>query len=229
MESADLLCGFYHASHLFLTASIRLADIRAVYPDFESVFAKHVKDARFNGIPSRSRQFKALKLGMISLWRLQSENRRMRREARSELIQALVVEKDFQGAFQVIQRSSSIFTRVYSLFRSDPSGAELFKIEMQKHATTVSDSQFLQMLEKTNEEDLRSAAQTAKSLALTELLSAIDGVVEKVAKAVLIMQQGHCERRIRHQVETEEREVLAVALVEFIREINKKSAGGENS
>jgi hypothetical protein len=113
------------------------------------------------------------------MWWLQNENKRMRPEARSALIQALVVEHDFQGAFQVIQKSSRIFSLAgCSLIRSDPRGAESFKIEMQRTAAPVSDSHFLQMLENTNEEDLRSAAQTAKALALTELSSSIDGVVK---------------------------------------------------
>jgi hypothetical protein len=40
---------------------------------------------------------------------------------------------------------------------------------------------------------------------------------------VLAMQQELCGRQAQLQVEKEEREVLKNALVDFIREINKKS------
>lgn len=192
---------------------------------------KHVKDVRFSGIPSRDQHFRALKLGMISLSHLHSENKRMRPAHRSELIRALVVEQDFQGAFQVSQRSSGFLARWnwFSWFRSDSKGAESFRSDMQKAAARVSDSQFLQDLENTNEEDLQSAVQAAKTRALEVLLSSTDGVVKKLTNAVLVMLRGHGEREVRRQVEREESKVLAIALVDFIREINNKSAGGKTS
>lgn len=234
MESADLLYGFHLATHLFfqLLASIqvRLADIRALFPEFESVLEKHVKEVRFSGIPSKDQDFKALKLGMVSLSHL-SENKHMRPAHRSELIQALVVKQDFQGAFQVSQRYSGFFGRwnLNSWFRSDPKGAELFRRKMQEAAARLSDSQFLQNLENTNEEDLQSAAQTAKTLALAALLSSTDRVVKKLTNTVLVMLRAHDVRQVQCQVEREESKVLAIALVEFIREVNNKSAGGKNS
>jgi hypothetical protein len=100
---------------------------------------------------------------------------------------------------------------------------------MKQIASKVSDSDFLQKLEGTNDEDLRSAAQTAKALAQTELLSSIDIVVEKLTHAVLAMQRELSGKKAQLQVEEEEREVLSNALVEFIREINKKSDGRQNS
>ena len=154
----------------------------------------------------------------------------MRPGHRSELIRALVVEHDFQGAFQVSQRSSGFLTRWWnSWFRSDSKGAESFRSDMQKAAARVSDSQFLQDLENTNEEDLQSAVQAAKTRALEVLLSSTDGVVKKLTNAVLVMLRGHGEREVRRQVEREESKVLAIALVDFIREINNKSAGGKTS
>ena len=100
---------------------------------------------------------------------------------------------------------------------------------MQKAAARVSDSQFLQDLENTNEEDLQSAVQAAKTRALEVLLSSTDGVVKKLTNAVVVMLRGYGEREVRRQVEREESKVLAIALVDFIREINNKSAGGKNS
>ena len=208
----------------FLPDSIRLSDIRVLYPSFDSVFEKHVKDAKFGGIPSKAPDFKALKLGVITLWDLQREHKRMRPETRSALIQALVVERDFQQAFQVIQNRSNFITRWFSSLRSDPRGAVSFKNGMKIKASQLSDSEFLQQLESTDEEDLRSAAQLAKALGQTELMSSIDGMVKKLTHVVLVMQQEVCGREVQLQVYQEEREVLNNALVEFIREINKKSA-----
>jgi len=41
---------------------LRLADIRALYPTFESIFQKHVRDAKFDGELKRNVDSKALKL-----------------------------------------------------------------------------------------------------------------------------------------------------------------------
>ena len=165
---------------------------------------------------------------MTSLSHL-SENKRLRPEHRSELIQALVVKRDFQGAFQVIQKPSGFFARVQSWIWSDPKGAESFRSKMQEAAARLPDSQFLQDLENINEVDLQSAAQTAKTLALAALLSSIDGVVKKLTNSVIVMLRVHNERQVQRQVEREESKVLAIALVSFIHEINNKSAGGKNS
>ncbi|KAH9165762.1 hypothetical protein EDB89DRAFT_2008009, partial [Lactarius sanguifluus] len=200
--------------------SVRLPDIRAQYPTFETIFEKCIKDARFDDVPRKGREFKALKLGLISLWQLQSEHKHLGRESRSALVQALVYGRDFQQAFQIIQKRSNVVVRFISSFWPDSSGAEAFKNDMKKTAAQFSDSEFLQHLESINDEDLRLAAQSAKALAQTELSSSID------AEA---MQQDLRGREVQLQVENEEREELKGALVEFVREINKESVKGQNS
>ncbi|KAI9455179.1 hypothetical protein BJY52DRAFT_1224795, partial [Lactarius psammicola] len=229
VESRDLGARLSRSGSPHLLDSVRLPDIRAQYPTFESIFEKYIKDTGFDDVPSKGRDFRALKLGVLSLWRLQSEHQHMRPSLRSALIQALVFGHDFQQAFQLIQTRSNFFVRMISSFWSDPSGVESFKNEMRKTAARVSDSQFLQQLEGVNDEDLRIVAQNAKALAQTGLSSSIDAVVKKITHAVLAMQQDICGREVQPQVENEEREVLKGALVEFIREINKKSAKGINS
>ncbi|KAH9027352.1 hypothetical protein EDB84DRAFT_1500330 [Lactarius hengduanensis] len=209
--------------------SVRLPDIRAQYPTFENIFEKYIKDARFDDVPRKGREFRALKLGLISLWQLQSEHKHLGRESRSALVQALVFGHDFQQAFQLIQKRSNMVVRFISSFWSDSSGAESFKNDMKKTAAQFSDSDFLQHLESINDEDLRLAAQSAKALAQTELSSSIDAVVKKITHAVQAMQQDLRGREVQLQVEDEEREELKGALVEFVREINKKSVQGQNS
>ena len=211
---------------LFLLGSIQLSDIR-------TLLKKHVKDAKFGFIPSKGPDFKNLKLGVVSLWNLPNKHKLMNPETRSKVIQAFVVEHDFERAFQVIQKSKSYARFVPTFltsFWSDPAGGvQTFQHKMKEISGKLSDSEFLQQLEKTNDEDLRSAAQTAKALAQTELLSSIDGVVEKLTRAALGMKRELCRKEAQVQVEKEEREVLNSALPEFIREINKKSNVGQNS
>ena len=213
----------------FLPGSIQLSDIRTLYPRFESIFEKHVKDAKFRSIPSKGTDFKTLKLSLISLWHLQNKHKLTHPETLSALIQALVVEHDFQRAYKLILKQSSFWDRCVSLIRPDSGGVESFKHETKECAGKVSDSEFLQKLEGINDEDLRSAAQMAKALAQTELLSSIDIVVKKLTHAVLAMQREVRGKDAQLQVEKEEKEVLNNGLVEFIREINKKSDGWQNS
>ncbi|KAH9027877.1 hypothetical protein EDB85DRAFT_1892774 [Lactarius pseudohatsudake] len=199
VESRNLARRFSPSGSLLLLDSVRLPDIRAQYPTFENIFEKYIKDARFDDVPRKGREFRALKLGLISLWQLQSEHKHLGRESRSALVQALVFGHDFQQAFQLIQKSP--------ILRLD----------------------FLQHLESINDEDLRLAAQSAKALAQTELSSSIDAVVKKITHAVQAMQQDLRGREVQLQVEDEEREELKGALVEFVREINKKSVQGQDS
>ncbi len=234
MECTDLRCAAFAQRFITLTLlldSVKLSDIRALYPGFESTFEKHVKDARFDGVPRKGRDFRALKLGVISLCHLLDQNKRLRPETRSALFQALVIDHSFQQAFKLLPKRSNLFTRWISSFWGDQRGEESFQTEMKKTARQVPDSQFLQQLEtrSTNDEDLRYAVQIAKTLVQAELSSSIDAVVKKMTHAVLEMQLVTCGRSVQLRVENEEREVSNNALVEFIREINKKSVGPQHS
>ena len=209
------------------------SNIRALYPEFENIFETHIKYPRFNGVPIGGRRFRDLKLGVISLWRLLDEHKSLRRETRSSLFQALVREHNFQRALNLLPKRSHSFTRWISQgissFVFNPSEEESFRYEMNRTAAHTSDSQFLERLENTDDEDLRSASQNAKALAQTELSTLIGAVVKAMTQDVLAMQQDLCERQVRLQTENEERQVLKHILVEFIREINKKSAKGQKS
>ena len=175
------------------------------------------------------RTFRDLKLRVISLWRLLDEHKSLRRQTRSALCQALVFENNFQRALNLLPRRSPTPNRWISSFMSNPSGGESFRHEMRRNAAHFSDSQFLQELESTDDKDLRDAAQKAKHFAQIELSSLIGAVVKSMTKDVLAMQQDLCGRQAQLQTENEEREALKNILVEFIREINKKSAMGQNS
>lgn len=183
---------------------MELSTIRVLYPTFDSIFDRRVKDAKFDSVPVKSRDFRALKMGVISLWHLQGEYRRIRPETRSALIQTLVIEHDFQRAFQ------------------------LFKHEMKNVAAQVPDSQFLRQLEDCNDEHLRPAAQNAKALVQTELSSSIDTLVQTITQDVLAMRQDLNWRQVQLQVANKEREALQTALVDFIRDVNQRPAKGKD-
>jgi hypothetical protein len=206
---------------------MRLSTIRALYPAIENIFDRHIKDAKFDGEPMKGRDFKDLKMAVTSLWHLQDKHKRMHPDTRVALIQALVIERDFQQASELIQKTAN-FMSISRREWVDPRETEKFKHEMKKAAAQFSDSQFLRRLEDTNDKFLRLAALNAKPLAQTELSSSIDTVVKTLTHDVLAMQQEICGRQVHLQMENEEMEVQKNALVEFIREINKKSAMGQN-
>ena len=207
---------------------MRISTLHELYPMFENIFYQHVKNAKFYGVAMKSQAFRNLKMGVISLWRLQRKHKHIHPEIRSRLIQALLIEHDFQRAFELTQKMASILSPS-RWWWPDPNGGEKLKHRMRSAAADISDSDFLQQLESTNDEDLRSATQNAKPLAQTELSSSIDTIVQTMTHEVLGMQQDLCGRQVQLQVEYEEREVLKNAFVDFIREINKKSVKGQNS
>jgi len=219
---------------ILLLDSVHLSDIRAHYPTFESIFQKYVKNARFDGVLKKSLDFKALKLDVISLWHLQEKHGHLHLETRSALVRALLVEHNFQRALQLLEENdgntngSSVATRLFS-YRTGSRGEESFKNQVKTAAANLPDSRFLKRLESIDDKDLRPTVQNAKALAQRELSYSIDAVVNKMTRAVLAMQQDHCRRSVQAGVENEERKVLDDALVEFIHEINKRSAGRRNS
>ncbi|KAH9016242.1 hypothetical protein EDB85DRAFT_1898280 [Lactarius pseudohatsudake] len=218
-----------HSTGFVVENPVKLSDIRALYPEFEGTFEKCVKDAKFGDIPRKGQDFKALKLGVISLLHPLDQNKNLRSETRSALFKALVIDHDFQHASKILSKSSYAISRWFRSLWADPK--ESFQIKMKKTAAKVPDSQFLQQIETqcTNDEGFRNVVQIAKTLAQTELLSSIDAVVQKMTDAVLEMQQVNCGRSVRLKVENEERGVLNNALVEFIREINKQSVARQHS
>ena len=64
---------------------MQLSDIRAMYPAFEGIFEKHVRDAKFDGIPMKARSFRAHKLAIISLFHILDKYKPLRRDTVSAL------------------------------------------------------------------------------------------------------------------------------------------------
>jgi len=96
-------------------------------------------------------------------------------------------------------------------------------------ANGISDADFLLELKGVDDEDLKAPTQEAVDLAHTQLSLSIDAAVKKMTPAVLQMQQDECKKGIQQQVETEQRNALHGALVNFIRDVNKNSAGRRTS
>ncbi|KAH9166548.1 hypothetical protein EDB89DRAFT_2232826 [Lactarius sanguifluus] len=221
-------------SKLEVENSVRLSDIRLLYPAFESIFQKHVQSAKFDGVLKKSLDFKALELDVLSLWHLQEKHGHLRPETRSALVQALLIEHDYQRALGLPEvadgsaNGSSMAPRSVSSF-SGSRWAESFKNQMTTTAANLPDSQFLERLESTKDEDLRSVVRSAKTLAQRELSYSIDAAVDEMTHAVLTMQQELCRINIQGEVEKEERKALDDALVKFVREINERSVGRRNS
>lgn len=112
---------------------------------------------------------------------------------------------------------------------SGSSEEEYFKTKMKTAAANLPDSQFLLLLENTDDKDLRSTVQNVKALAYKGLSHSVDTVVNNMTHTILAMQRDHGTRTVQAELEKEERKVVRNALIEFIREINKKSVGQQNS
>jgi hypothetical protein len=209
-----------------------LSNICVLYPKFEGIFQKHVKEARFDVALRSSLDFKDLKRDVISLWHLQEKHGPLHPATRSDLVQALLVEHNFQRALQLFEKpevntnGSGMVTRVVSYFRGEE---ESFKSQMRTAASNLPDSQFLQRLESLDDPELQSTVRNAKALAQKGLSKSIGAVVRKMTHVVLAMQEDHCRMFVQAEVENEEMKVLDDVLVEFIREINTKSAARRTS
>ncbi|KAI9443796.1 hypothetical protein H4582DRAFT_2125845, partial [Lactarius indigo] len=210
--------------------------VTTLFPYFFSMPRSMKMDAKFDGVLKKSPDFKALKLDVISLWYPQEKHRHLRPEARSASVQALPIESDYQRALGPVEvaygSANGSSTPVATCFVSPSSGsrgAEPFENQMMTTAANLPDSRFLERLESTKDEDLRSVVRRAKTIAQRELSYSIDAVVHEMTHAVLTMQQELRRMTIQVEVERDERKALHDALVKFVREINKKSTGRRNS
>jgi len=96
-------------------------------------------------------------------------------------------------------------------------------------ANGISDSNFLLGLKGIEDDDLQGPVQEAVALANTQLSSSVDATVNKLAPAVLKMQQDECNNNIQYEIEREEMKALGGLVANFIRDINKNSAGRRTS
>ena len=159
---------------------------------------------------------------------------------RAELIKDILSEGNLHEAQKMIPNSNKEkefgliakglrVLQFFSLQSDTESAEEVLKREMKKIAKAVSDSQFLLGLKSIEIEDLRPAIQEAETLAHTSLSSLIDATVKKMTHEVLHMQQDRYKTEIQKEIQAEEARELKDVLVDFIRDLNTKSAGRKNS
>jgi hypothetical protein len=216
---------------------VRVDDLRLVYSGFHSIYQRHL-EYKFDSI--KTADFKSLKERILLVQHLLGKNRDLDPEKRAELVKVLLSEGDLHEAQKMIpnsdkEKESGLIAKglrvlqFFSLQSDKDSEEEVLKKEMKKIAKAVSDSQFLLGLKSIETEDMQPAIQEAETLAHTSLSSLIDATVKKMTHAVLHMQQDSCKTEIQKEIRTEEARALKDVLIDFIRDLNTKSAGRTNS
>jgi len=206
----------------------RVNDLRQVYRDFNTIYKRHIEDAKFDVVKGHG--FKFLKRRLTFICHLLREHRDITAKKRTELIDALFSEDDICDAQLIINKSEkTTVSRKTSRLLLKFTEEESLRKEMKKIANNISDSEFLLELKDIEDEDLTNPIQEATVLAYTQLASSVDATVRKLTHAVLKMQQDECKKNIQHEVETEQRKALGGALVNFIRDVNKSSVGRRTS
>ena len=199
-----------------------------MYSEFNTIYKQHVEDAKFGVVKGSG--FKFLKRRLTFICHLLGEYRDVTPKKRTELIDALLSEDDILHAQRVLKSETNKgHGKTVSFSWLRVTNEEYLRKEMDKIANGISDSKFLLELKGIEDEDLKVSIQEAVALAKTQLGSSVDATVDKLTHAVLRMQQDECKKNLQHEVEAEQRKVLAGALVNFIRDVNKNSVGRRNS
>ena len=220
----------------FFLDHLRIDNIRLIYPDFDSIYQKHL-EKKFNSI--KGSDFKFLKERLLLVQHLLGKHRELDPEKRAELIQALFLEGSLNEAQKLLpnpekKKEYGLMTKSLRILQPLFGGQSMepeeeLKREMKKIASAISDSEFLLGLKSIETEDLRPAILEAEALAHTSLSSSIDDTVTKMTHAVLHMQQDSCKKAVQKEIRTEEARALKGVLVDFIRDLNAKSAGRKKS
>lgn len=220
-------------AQLIFLDHVRVDDLRLVYPGFSGIYKRHLGN-KFDTI--KASDFKPLKERILFVDHL-GKNRDLDPGKRAEFIKVLLSEGNLHEALKMIHNSdkekeSGIVAkslRFFGLQSDSESEEEVLKKEMKKIAKAVSDSQFLRGLKSIETEDLQPAVQEAEALAHASLSSLIDATVKKMTHEVLHMQKNRCKTEMQKEIQTEEARALKDVLVDFIRDLNTKSAGRTNS
>jgi hypothetical protein len=165
---------------------------------------------------------------------LLGKGQHLRSERRADLIQSLL-DGNFNDAQQLLQdekKSSTVFglvVRGVSSLLTSPSSAQSLKSEMKVIAAHLSDSQFLLELKGIDDQQLLPMKQDIEALAHSLLSSIIDKTVGVMTHEVVAMQQEHCRRAIWDELKRDEMKLRNEVLVEFIRELNARSARPQDS
>ncbi|KAI9453843.1 hypothetical protein BJY52DRAFT_1418099 [Lactarius psammicola] len=213
-------------------------DLRVVYSGFDSIYQSHFEE-KFDSV--KGPDFRLLKERLLLVRHLLGKNPDLDPEKRAELIQALLSEGNLREAQKVLPNSEkkketglmAKALRVVQPFFGGQSGTEseedVLKKEMEKIAGALTDSEFLVGMRDIEIEGLQPAIQKAETLAHTSLSSSIDDAVKKMTHAVLHMQRDSCKKEIQKEIQTKEARALSDALVNFIQDLNAKSAGRKKS
>lgn len=215
---------------------IRLSDLQTLYPDFQEIYQRHFRNAKFDNVLRRDLEFEAWKLRLISLRHLLGKHHSLRPEARAGLVRSLL-RGDFTRAQRILsdeKKTSSMLTLVVTavnslLPSSSPSGSESLKREMKVLSARIPDSQFLLELKDFEDEDLRPTIQIIEDLARSLLLSSIDATVRAMTHSVVAMQQEACRRSLQHEIDSEKTKLQNETLIALIRELNAQSVRRKNS
>ncbi|KAI0253465.1 hypothetical protein BJV78DRAFT_1153081 [Lactifluus subvellereus] len=226
----EILWGFLWLT--WLRDPLQISDLESLYPGFRNIYQRCFQNARFDTILRLNPRFESWKLRLTTLRYLFRKYHRLVSEGRAELIKTVLFEGNFRRAQQIIlkmdnKKQSS--TDTWSLFSGSGGSEDSLEREMRTLAAKVPDSQFLVVMKGVEDDDMRSAIEELESFAHKQLASSIDATVKTMARAVLTMQQEHCERSIQHEMESEERKSRSNALVKFIQDINAQSVGRRDS
>jgi len=221
-----------------LTLSLELArvdDLRRLYRGFAAIYERHVEDAKF--VVVKGENFRSLKERLAFVCHLLNEHRDMGPVKRTELAQALLSEGGFHYGHPKSDENrqhghgkTAMFTKIKGILpHSGATNEESLRSEMKKIADSISDADFLLELKGIENEDLVAQAQEAVVIAYIQLSSSIDATVNQMTRDVLQMQKEECKRKIQFEIETKQRKELDDARTNFIRDVNKKSAGPRTS
>lgn len=221
-----------------LTLSLELArvdDLRRLYRGFSAIYKGRVEDANFGVV--KGEKFTSLKERLAFVRHILNERRDMGPEERREFVQPLLSEGGSHHANhksddyrQQGHGKTSLFTKLKGILpRSGATNEESLSSEMKKIADGISDTDFLLWLKGIEDKDLEALAQETVHIAHTQLSSSIDATVNRMTRDVLQMQKEECKRKIQLELETKQRKVLGDARMNFIRDVNNKSAGQRTS
>ena len=203
----------------------RTDELRRLYRNFDTIYNRHVEDAKFDLVKGHG--FKLLKRRLAFICHLLREHPDITPKKRTELIGTLLSEDDLRHAQRVLNKSEGGIAPVKPSWSSLPRTAdkEFLRKEMKRVANDISDSKFLLELKGVEDEDLKNIIQEVVALTKLQLSLSVDTTVNKLTRAVLKMQQDECNKVIQREIETEQRKVLGGMLMNFIRDINGNSAG----
>ncbi|KAI0052041.1 hypothetical protein FA95DRAFT_1484280 [Auriscalpium vulgare] len=207
--------------------SERIAFLKSIYIDFENLFARALRDAKFDVIKgSAASNYKDRKEGLVVIQFVFQSHKKLEDPRRQELIDTILNKNILKTRAResTADRKTGGWRAVFSFLPTFGTGEntdlESHIRDARKYANELSDATFLSSLKSMGSEELENAISDVEEDAYAELWDMLNRQVAKLTPKIHRLQEDQQKQQLRLEVGSEKNAALRRLRLEFINVVN---------